>query len=366
MRVFLIGAGVISAEHAKAALKLPGGAELHFADVRAEAAAARAKEFPGAVAHENVASMLEMEAEEDDIVIVATPVFAHFESAVAALKSGRHVLCEKPLGLGTKEAIAMLRVARLEGRHIGCCSARFLGTELALKLRQRLATKELGDLYHITWRFRSRRSRTGIDYQPQAPWFVDRSRSGGGVLMDWSPYDISLLSEILSPKEVEIRAAWVATPVAHAANHPTVVDVEFHAGAHMVWRTPYGAVPLSFERASCTYGPVGSSFSFEGTRGAGEYQWLNWDKPNRLSFASENADGSAREEALDEPMGDVHDRPLHGFVELLGGRVSERTPVVADEKAVFNFSIIRGIYDVAKSGKPLTVRLEDIERKVRS
>src|SRR5208337_3384442 len=42
-----------------------------------------------------------------DIVDIATPTFSHAEIAIAAAKNGKHVLCEKPLGLNLKECEAV-------------------------------------------------------------------------------------------------------------------------------------------------------------------------------------------------------------------------------------------------------------------
>ena len=47
-----------------------------------------------------------------DIVDIGTPTFLHAEMAIAALKNGKHVLCEKPLGRDLKECEAMFAAAK--------------------------------------------------------------------------------------------------------------------------------------------------------------------------------------------------------------------------------------------------------------
>jgi predicted dehydrogenase len=50
-----------------------------------------------------------------DIVTIATPPHTHAEVAIAAARAGRHVLCEKPFALDTRDAMAMLDAVRAAG-----------------------------------------------------------------------------------------------------------------------------------------------------------------------------------------------------------------------------------------------------------
>ncbi len=55
-----------------------------------------------------------------DVVVVCTPPHVHAEISIAAMKAGKHVLCEKPLSRTLEEASAMVAVARETGRTLKC------------------------------------------------------------------------------------------------------------------------------------------------------------------------------------------------------------------------------------------------------
>ena len=93
------------------------------------------------------------------------------------------------------------------------------------------------------------------------------------------------------------------------------------------------------------------------TRAAAVYDWLNWGESNRLTITGEDAQGAVVGEKCEEPMGAIHDRPVQGFVQAIHGAIDERVPLVADERAVFNFQVIQAIYRSAELGTPQMVRL---------
>ena len=95
--------------------------------------------------------MLAKEPSLDDIVIIATPPSSHAELTIAALRSGRHVLCEKPLAMDVAQAKQMLDVAIQQRRLLGCCSTRFLGLPATEEVRRMIKEHLLGDIYHMTF-----------------------------------------------------------------------------------------------------------------------------------------------------------------------------------------------------------------------
>jgi predicted dehydrogenase len=56
-----------------------------------------------------------------DVVHICTPNHLHFGQASALLRSGKHVMCEKPVAMTTRESSALIELAREHGRSNGVC-----------------------------------------------------------------------------------------------------------------------------------------------------------------------------------------------------------------------------------------------------
>jgi predicted dehydrogenase len=299
--------------------------------------------------------MLAEPARRDDIVIIATPPATHTALGRAALASGRHVLCEKPLAMSRSEAESMLMEARVANRLLACCSCRFLGQPTTEEVKRLLHTGELGDPYHLTFVHRQARSRSGIEYQPQSRWFLDSTQSGGGVLMDWGPYDVALLHDLLAPVRVDVLAAWIASPSTDIDPRDVPFDVETHAGASLHYHLPGGArLPVTYERASCSHGQERANVELECTLGAVRWEWIMWSREGTLTRSFDRG-GTLQEETmtLRNRSGLSHfERPLHSFYRRIHG---ESAPILINEDAVFAFSVLRAIYDCAGTSRPQTV-----------
>jgi len=112
--VGVIGTGVMGAEHARLLRSETPGA--HLAGVfdadaaRAEAAAAGAAVFSDPQAL--------IASERVDAVVVASPDATHAELALACLKVGKPVLCEKPLAASTAQALSVVEAEVALGRRL--------------------------------------------------------------------------------------------------------------------------------------------------------------------------------------------------------------------------------------------------------
>src|SRR5690606_731820 len=83
-----------------------------------------------------------------DSVHLTTPNRFHFEQAAAALRAGKHVLCEKPLAMNSRETGELVRVAAESGRAAGVCyNVRYY--PLCLEAADRVGRGKVGDLFHV-------------------------------------------------------------------------------------------------------------------------------------------------------------------------------------------------------------------------
>jgi predicted dehydrogenase len=127
-----------------------------------------------------------------DAVIIATPNFTHREIATAAAQGGKHVMCEKPLGLNAGEVRAMYAAARDAGVvHMTAFTYRFAPAMRYLK--ELVSSGGLGTPRH----FRSQRF---LDWPETSwGWRQYQSQAGAGDLFDMTIHRIDFALDLLGP-----------------------------------------------------------------------------------------------------------------------------------------------------------------------
>lgn len=111
-----------------------------------------------------------------DLVDVATPGDTHAEIAIAALKGGKHVICEKPLANGAGEARRMRDAAKRAGT-VTLCAFNYRRVPAIAHAKAMVARGELGRIYH----FRASYLQDWI-LDPNFPlvWRLRKERAGSG------------------------------------------------------------------------------------------------------------------------------------------------------------------------------------------
>ena len=80
---------------------------------------------------------------EVDAVFVTTPNACHLADVLLAIRCGKHVLCEKPMGVNADECKQMVEAARKAGVLLGVAQV-FRFEESAAWLRQQVASEKIG------------------------------------------------------------------------------------------------------------------------------------------------------------------------------------------------------------------------------
>jgi predicted dehydrogenase len=191
----VIGVGVIGRSHLQAFANQKNARVIAIADINEEALKSAAERFKIEKCFTDYHELLALK--DLDAVIVSTPPFNHAEITCDAASAGKHVLCEKPMAMNSKEAAEMVEACRKAGVKLGICSARSRLTPQAEMAKEYISSGKLGRVYYARFTTIRRRGRPGIDILKESKWFLDSSKAGGGALIDIGCYDIDLMLYML-------------------------------------------------------------------------------------------------------------------------------------------------------------------------
>ena len=203
INVAIIGKGAMGRTHSAsiAMLKysfknMPFEVKLHTLVLRSEE---NMRQEADALGFENVTTRYEdvLENPEIDVIDICTPNNLHFDMVEKAVKAGKHILCEKPLGINADETEKMLSMIEgsdkcygmvFNNRHLPCI----------IRAKQIVAEGKLGRI--LSFRCAYRHS-SGTDPEKKAGWKQNKDICGAGVLFDLGSHVIDLLSCVLGDKE---------------------------------------------------------------------------------------------------------------------------------------------------------------------
>ena len=143
-RAAIIGTGFIGPVHLEALRRL--GVSVTALCDRPERVHAAAEKFDIPEAFGDYRKLLR--SPDVDVVHITAPNRFHCEMSLAALRAGKHVVCEKPLAMNTRETAQIVKLARASGRVFAVnYNVRFYPAVLAL--HRMLARGDLGDIIHV-------------------------------------------------------------------------------------------------------------------------------------------------------------------------------------------------------------------------
>ena len=202
VRILMIGAGNIANTHLDAYRKVPQAEIVGVCDIDKARMDMTCNRFgiPEELRYTDLDTMLAEKAKEADAADVCVWNCSHASCAIAALNAGLNVLCEKPMAFNTEQAIAMKDAADKNGKllMIGFV-CRFENPHTVA--RDFIDNGFLGKPYYAKATYLRRHGSPG-------GWFSDKSRSGGGPVIDIGVHVIDESRVLMgSPKPVSVFAS---------------------------------------------------------------------------------------------------------------------------------------------------------------
>ncbi|HAA60944.1 MAG TPA: gfo/Idh/MocA family oxidoreductase [Planctomycetaceae bacterium] len=195
------------------------------------------------------------DADDIDAVIIATPNFTHRPITLACVAAGKHVMCEKPLGLSFEESAEMYRAARdADVRHMTAFTYRFAPS--MRYLRYLLADGQLGIPRH----FRSQRF---LDL-PETSWGWRQYKhlAGAGDLYDMTIHRIDFAQDLLGPIDSVCGAIAQFAPRTEVPGGGTCDPSDVDDWSALVGRFESGAVGI-WEGSTLMKGHHNDGYGFE-------------------------------------------------------------------------------------------------------
>lgn len=200
-----------------------------------------------------------------DVVDICTPNHLHFPMAMAAIAHGKHVYCEKPLGLNTEQSVELAAAAAAAGVKT-MVGFNYAKNPVAALAREMLAAGEIGDILH----FRGTHTEDYLaDPGRSGGWRTLRASAGMGALGDLC--HIVSLAHLLAGDIVELCADLQIVIAERPAGPPgqeTLTRVENEDQAHALVRFASGAIG-TLECSRVAWGRKnGLTWEINGTRGS--------------------------------------------------------------------------------------------------
>lgn len=185
---------------------------------------AKAKHYPGAKAWSTLEEALD--DNRVDAVYVALPVAMHADTAIAALRAGKHVLCEKPMAMSDAQAAKMVAEAQASGRFLGVAYYRRLYPKL-LRAKQLIAEGAIGQPL-----LAEANCHSGLPPSDRA-WLLNPAMAGGGPLYDIASHRIDAMNFLFGKAE---RACGMLSNAVHRIDveDSATIVMKFQGGVHGV------------------------------------------------------------------------------------------------------------------------------------
>lgn len=281
-----------------------------------------------------------------DAVYIATPTHLHAAQVKAAAAAGKHVLCEKPLGMTQQEVEEEIQVCADAGVKLGVnFMMRFHACHV--KLREMIQAGDLGRLVFG-------RAELTCWYPPIPGAFrQDPALGGGGSLIDMGNHCIDLL-EFFFGRAVEVSCFTGNLVQDYRSEDTAVAMLRFASGAVGVVDNLFNVPDAAARNALEVYGSQGSVVAF-GTIGQDSGGSLSavLKGAGRAYDAAQVRDAGAQASTITPPVVNMYRAHIEAFCAAIA---KDTEPPVTGEDGLWSHRVIDACYEAARSGRTVALR----------
>lgn len=292
-KIGIVGAGIIAKSHAEAIRRNQECTVVAVADIAVEKASEIAAPFDAAV----YTDYHELCKKSDlDAVIINLPHFLHCEATCFFLENKVNVYVEKPMAMNVEECDKMIAVAKENNVFLGVGHVQQY-TEAHRCLKKMIQSEELGKLLRVT------EVRNANYFAGRPAWFLDKERSGGGIVMNLGAHTLDKLYYLTDSTLEDVCSIYTNK----------VNDYSIEEGAQILGRLSCGASVV------CSY---------TGTTGGTTYETMFYfEKGVARVIASEKLSVYRNDqwEELVNSGGNMFDKGIQALVKALKGEKSDIT-----------------------------------------
>lgn len=342
IRVGILGAGWPGWAHARGYKEAGAGFKIvAVADPIPERRKRIVTEFGAAKEFDDSKQLLS--DKEIDVVSICLPTALHAPTVVAALKAGKHVVCEKPPGRSVKEAKQIESAAAKAGKVVlYSIQRRFGGPEQAAK--QAIEKQYAGEIYHAraSW-MRTRGIPIGTG------WFTVKEQSGGGAMIDLGIPMLDLAWHLIGqPKPT---AVFGVTQSKFAGSVPKGVSMDVEDLASAIIRFE-GGKTLELSSSWALNQPPhqnGTVCRLYGEKAAVDV----YTPQGAVLYRNYDEKGQAKAVPLKAPRVSGHASMMRHLKECMQGKTKA---LIGPAEGVILMQMIEAIYKSAGTGKSVEIR----------
>lgn len=276
---------------------------------------ARAEELARQHGGKAYASYEELLADpEITAVSVCAANHAHAEISIAALKAGKHVLCEKPMAISLEECEAMVAAAKESGKYLMIGQNQRLAKAHS-KAKELIEQGAIGKVLTFRTIFGHGGPETWSVDPGKNTWFFDKTKAAMGAMADLGIHKTDMIQYVLGTKIVKTQAVLTTLDKKDATGNLIGVD----DNAICIYQMENGVIGTM--TASWTYYAAEDNTTvIYGTKG----ELRLYDDP-KYSVQQINADGTRIDYQIDQIQTNDN-QTASGVIDLFVRSLVEHTP----------------------------------------